>query len=72
MSFRPIGKNEAVRQGMKVKIDIAPLIASPQPTGTLREGEVLFDEFNGRCYFAPYRESPLYISTHWIREVWVP
>jgi hypothetical protein len=72
MNFRPIGKNEAMRKGMRVKIDIAPLIASPEPSGTLHEGEVLEDESNGRCYFAPVRGSPLYISTHWIREVQGP
>lgn len=53
-----------------VWIDSAPLIASPQPTTTLRECELMHHSGDGRMYLAPMnpRSSPLYVSNVWLRE----
>jgi hypothetical protein len=57
-----------VKIGARLVIDTAPLLASPQPTGTLRAGEVL-EVHGGMMYFAPDGGSPLWVSLGWVRAV---
>ncbi len=57
-------KIEDIKVGHFYLIDSAPLIASPQATGSCFEGEVLHINLD-RAYVAPQNGSPLYISPHW-------
>lgn len=50
----------------RITIDMAPLVASPTPTGKRVEATLMWEASNGDLYVAPDHGSPLYINRRWV------
>lgn len=50
-----------------IKIDSAPLVASPEPSGNVIEVELLH-VLGDQLYVCPPKGSPLYVHKRWLRD----
>lgn len=58
-------------KGTRIKIDTAPLIASPVSTGNIRGATVIIPPSgpDDRIYVAPDGDSCMYITRNWVKYI---